>query len=267
MIRAKSNRRKPPKREIRLPRIQINWAAVLIPPATAAVIAALLLGAVRLLDQPVRTLVVEASFERVSAVQLEAALAGARGQGFLTIDLRDLRGQLQALAWVDRAEISRVWPDTLAVRVAEQQAAARWGENGLLNVRGDLFTNESRHAFPELPQLNGPPGAEREVAGLYLTVRGPLTEAGLALASLTLDDRGAWELVLAGGQQIRIGRDDVSERLRRFFDVVAPTLAADIDRVMYVDLRYTNGFAVGWAEEVGGDAPALARSGESGNRG
>ncbi len=267
MSRGRHNRRKQPRREIRLPRIRINWAAVLIPPATAAVIAVLLLGAVKLLDQPVRTLVIEGSFERVSVVQIEAALAGSRGQGFLTIDLRALRDEVQGLPWIDRAEISRVWPDRLVVRVSEQQAAARWGAEGLLNVRGEQFANDSRDAFPELPQLAGPDGAQQEVAALYLAVRGPLTELGLALASLTMDERGAWELVLSGGQQIRLGRDEVSQRLGRFFAVVAPTLIDDLDSVVYVDLRYTNGFAVGWAEASQREAPALASSVESGNRG
>ena len=61
-----------------------------------------------------------------------------------------------------------------------------------------------------------------------------------------MDERGAWSLLLGGGQEIRLGRRDVDERLLRFFDVVAPALAPELPRVRYVDLRYTNGFAVGW---------------------
>jgi cell division protein FtsQ len=44
----------------------------------------------------------------------------------------------------------------------------------------------------------------------------------------------------------------VDERLERFFDVVAPALAGDMARVQYVDLRYTNGFAVGWRPAADG---------------
>jgi cell division protein FtsQ len=73
-----------------------------------------------------------------------------------------------------------------------------------------------------------------------------LAEADLTLERLSMDERGAWSLVLAGGQEIRLGRRDIDERLLRFFDVVAPELAAELPRVRYVDLRYTNGFAVGW---------------------
>jgi cell division protein FtsQ len=82
----------------------------------------------------------------------------------------------------------------------------------------------------------------------YLAVRGKLAEADLTLESLTLDERGAWRLVLGGGQEIRLGRRDIDERLYRFFDVVAPALAAELKQVEYVDLRYTNGFAVGWRD-------------------
>ena len=61
-----------------------------------------------------------------------------------------------------------------------------------------------------------------------------------------MDERGAWKIELESGQQIRIGRRNVDQRLDRLFRVVAPILAAEFDRVSHVDLRYTNGFSVGW---------------------
>jgi cell division protein FtsQ len=166
----------------------------------------------------------------------------------MTVDLGALRERVQQLDWVDRVNVGRRWPDQLTVRVTEHQAAARWGDSGLLNVRGELFTERAQHSFAELPSLAGPPGTERDVARRYLAVRGKLADAGLTLATLELDERGAWLLTLGGGQEIRLGRRDIDERLYRFFDVVAPALAADLKRVEYVDLRYTNGFAVGWRE-------------------
>ncbi len=210
------------------------------------------------LDQPVRNLVVEGTFQRVTPIQVEAAVAESLDAGFMTVDLGRLRERVQELDWVDRANVGRRWPDTLIVNVTEHQAAARWGEHGLLNVRGQLFTEQSQHAFPELPSLAGPPGTERDVARRYLAVRGKLAEADLTLERLELDERGAWRLVLGGGQEIRLGRRDIDERLYRFFDVVAPALAADLKRVEYVDLRYTNGFAVGWVDGPPASLAAVA---------
>jgi cell division protein FtsQ len=216
------------------------------------------------LDQPVRNLVVEGTFQRVKPIQIEGAVAESLDAGFVTLDLNVLRERVQELDWVDRVYVGRRWPDTLVVRVTEHQAAARWGESGLLNVRGELFTERSQHSLPELPSLAGPPGTERDVARRYLAVRGKLAEADLELASLGVDERGAWRLVLGGGQEIRLGRRDIDERLYRFFDVVAPTLAAELKRVEYVDLRYTNGFAVGWREGPPKNLAAVATVPDSG---
>ena len=101
---------------------------------------------------------------------------------------------MKSLDWVDRVSVGRAWPDKVIVRITEHQAAARWGENGLLNVRGELFTEHAQHAFPELPSLAGPPGTEQDVARRYLAVRGRLAEADLKLERLSEDERGAWSL-------------------------------------------------------------------------
>ena len=270
MFGTKANRRRTESRlaRLKLPAAGAQWlrrlrAALLLP-----VVAGCLYGAYKgvelVLDQPVRQLVVEGTFQRVTAIQVEAAIADALGTGFLTTSLSSLRERVEALDWVDRANVSRRWPDTLVVRVTEHQAAARWGQSGLLNVRGELFTENSPHAFPELPSLAGPPGSEHDVARRYLAVRGKLAEADLALESLGVDERGAWRLVLGGGQEIRLGRRDIDERLYRFFAVVAPTLAAVLPRVDYVDLRYTNGFAVGWRGGPPANLAAVAQVPDSG---
>jgi cell division septal protein FtsQ len=56
----------------------------------------------------------------------------------------------------------------------------------------------------------------------------------------------------------------VDKRLATFFGVVAPALGAELARAQYVDLRYTNGFAVGWLEPNTAD---LARAPEAASRG
>jgi cell division protein FtsQ len=270
MFVRKANRRRVESRvtRLKLPALGATWLrrlrAALAVPLTLAALYGLFKGAELSLDQPVRNLVVEGAFQRVTPIQVEAALAAALAEGFLSVDLGVLRERVEALDWVDRANVGRRWPDTLIVRVTEHQAAARWGESGLLNVRGELFTEQSQHTFPELPSLAGPRGSEHDVARRYLAVRGKLAEADLALERLELDERGAWRLVLGGGQEIRLGRRDIDERLFRFFDVVAPTLAADLARVEYVDLRYTNGFAVGWRDGSPASLAAVARGPDRG---
>jgi cell division protein FtsQ len=264
MFGRKANRRRMESRlaRLKLPTLGTVWLrrlrAALIVPLVVVSCYGVFKGVQFTLDQPIRNLEVEGTFQRVTPIQVEAAVADGLKAGFLTVNLGALRERVQALDWVDRANVGRRWPDTLIVRVSEHQAAARWGESGLLNVRGELFTEHSQHSFAELPSLAGPPGTERDVARRYLAVRGKLVEADLSLERLELDERGSWRLVLRGGQEIRLGRRDIDERLYRFFYVVAPVLAAELRSVEYVDLRYTNGFAVGWRDGPPASLAAVA---------
>lgn len=249
MRRARPNRRKAVKRWRELPRFRVNWKALLVPPIIVALLLSASLAGKELMDRPVSQLIVEGTFQRVTAMQIEAALASGLSRGFLSLDLKQLQQAAESLDWIDRALARRVWPDKVVVRVVEHQAAARWGDNGLLNVRGQLFTRNAHYTFPELPNLAGPTGAEQQVAAFYLAVRGRLAAAHLVLDSLNMDARGALNLVLVSGQEVRLGRQDVNRRIDRFFEVVVPALGPQFERVDYMDLRYTNGFAVGWLEQ------------------
>jgi cell division protein FtsQ len=270
MFGRKANRRRVESRvqRLTLPTLGAGWVrrlrAALVLPFAALTLYGAFKGIQLALDQPVRELVVEGTFQRVTAIQVEAVIADGLTAGFMTVNLSQLRERVQQLDWVDRVNVSRRWPDKLIVRVTEHQAAARWGASGLLNVRGELFTERAKHSFAELPSLAGPPGTERDVARRYLAVRGKLADAGLTLESLELDERGAWLLTLGGGQEIRLGRRDIDERLYRFFKFVAPALAGDLKRVAYVDLRYTSGFAVGWREGPPENLAAIAAVPSSG---
>src|SRR5690606_30013801 len=125
--------------------------------------------------------------------------------------------------------------------------AARWGDSGLLNTRGELFLTDARNTPEELPQLNGPQGTQTEVAKLYLATYPRLLAVGMHLTSVTLDPRGAWDLALAHGVDVRLGRQDVEGRLERFLQVASPVVAPRLNEIDYIDMRYSNGFAIGWA--------------------
>jgi len=194
----------------------------------------------------VRRVLLEGAFQRVSPPQIENAVAQAAHGGLASVDLERIRVQVEAINWVDNAVVTRVWPDAIKVVVNEQVAAARWNDTGLLNARGELFLRNARYVPPELPLLEGPEGSEGAVAQLYIDAQGRLLEAGLRLAGVRLDERGAWEIELANGLVVRLGRQAVADRLERFIRLASPMVAKRVAEISYVDMRYTNGFSVGW---------------------
>jgi len=225
---------------------RLNWRAIGLSTATLAACAAVVLALGAALDRPVRHVLVEGPFQRVSPPEIESAVAQVVRGGLLSVDLEKVRARLATVPWVDRAVVSRKWPDAIRVVVVEQVATARWNDTGLLNARGQLFIRNARYVPPELPLLEGPEGSEGVVAQLYLDAQGRLQEAGLRLTGVRLDARGAWELELGNGLVVRLGRLAVTDRLDRFIRLASPMVAKRVAEIKYVDMRYTNGFSVGW---------------------
>ncbi len=214
--------------------------------AILAVVAGVLAGAAWVLDRPIRVISMDGSFQRVSPGQIEKALAPFTQAGFLSADLERIQRAVEAIPWVDHARVQLRWPNGLHVTVMEETAAARWGESGLLNTRGQLFVREAAHVPAELPRLSGPDGTESQVADRYLSAQGRMLEAGMRIAALRLDERGAWEMDLDSGVTVRLGRRDVDARLDRFIRTASQVIAHRLSDISYVDMRYSNGFAIGW---------------------
>jgi len=223
------------------------------PLVAIAVVAATYELSIRLLDTEIESIEVSGPFKRVTALQIEEAIADELNKGFLGADLERIQSLVQSLSWIDRASVARRWPGRIAIAVTEQVPAAIWDEQGLLNVRGELFVDSAKHLPAELPRLSGPVDRSDDVARRYLDIRDRLIPIGLDVRTVELDARGAWQITLANGIEVRMGRRDTDRRTDLFIDVVAGVIAGRASDVDYVDMRYSNGFTVGWKD--GGSTP------------
>ncbi len=194
---------------------------------------------------PIRTVFVEGRPAHVDADDVTAALEGRVAGNFFGLALADVRRELARLPWVRQVEARREWPDRIVVRFEEHRALARWADGRLVNTHGELVDASSD---APLPLLGGPAGTEREVARRYLAIRELVAPLGTEPVQVTLSARYAWQARLANGLVLELGRDQarpaLEERLARFV-AAYPRAAAQLDRrVVHVDLRYPNGFAI-----------------------
>jgi cell division protein FtsQ len=240
---ARRRKQKQPSR-FSLPKIRTSHiAAPLV--AMTAIVATYFVSA-SMLDRPIRSLEINGPFRRVSALQIEEAISDELEDGFVSADLADIQDRIVELPWIDQATVARRWPSRLRITVSEQVPAAIWGERGLLNVRGELFVSDARHIPAELPRLSGPRDRSADVAKRYLEVRERLIPIGLDLRRVHLDQRGAWDMTLQNGVEVRLGRRDVDSRTELFLDIVADIITGRAKEIEYVDMRYSNGFTIGW---------------------
>lgn len=198
---------------------------------------------------PLRTLRINDNLQQVDPdVVREAVLPYAR-QGFFAVRLDEARAAVARLPWVEQAEVSKRWPDVLEVRISEHRPYARWGDERLLSQQGRVFPAADVDVPQGLPLLHGPDGRVEDVVELYQEASSLFAPAGYGVRALLLDNRGSWAMVLSNGTEVVIGSHQARIRMARFARLLPQLLQQKQLPLARADLRYTNGFALTWAEE------------------
>lgn len=238
----------------------------LLPAIVAMAVMALLLGMAHALkpalNRPLQALRVDGQFTHLRPQQIAAAAAIAPGAHLFDVNLEAVRTQVEALPWVSHARVSRVWPGRIAIRVWERKPYALWGDKSLVDDEGHAFTPSAEELPQDLPRLAGPEGREGEVMQDYQQMAQALAGTAFATNGLQLDARGAWTLSTVAGIDLRLGSEDPRGKLDLLQGAVLSTIGDKLDQVAYVDLRYSNGFSVGW-KNSGGACPTKAAPGSA----
>ena len=197
---------------------------------------------------PLRTLRVQGELKRVDGATLQETLLPYARRGFFAVRLEDAQVAVAKLPWVEHAEVRKRWPDVLEVRIVEHKPFAQWGKDRLLSEEGQLFPAAGIAIPKGLPRLDGPDTRVAAVVALYNESRALFAPSGIAVRGLALDRRGSWSLALSGGTQVVVGSSEARLRLGRFSRLLPQLLSQKQLPLARADLRYTNGFALTWAD-------------------
>jgi cell division protein FtsQ len=227
----------------------MNHAAALL---FALVLAALLVaGAGALARLPafeIRSVRIEGDVSRNDATTIRANAMPKLSGSYFTLDLAHTKRVFEAVPWVRRATVSRIWPNRLAVRLEEHRAAALWGEDRLVNVQGEVFdANLGDIEDDALPVFAGPDGTSARMLAMHARLAPVFAQALQArIATLALSGRGSWRAELDSGATIELGRGSEAEVLARAerFVRTLPQLIAQYQRpLLAADLRHRDGYA------------------------
>ena len=194
---------------------------------------------------PINTVKITASYQHITHKQLESVLTKYLNSSFFTLSVRRLYSDLIALDWANQVQIERLWPDTLKITLAEKTPVATWN-NGMITGDAEFFNEGGALTDSSLPHLSGPTNQQKEVLQVYKKMSKILSIYGLHAASLEWRDNQAWELTLANGLQLRLGKRDLETRIIRFCKAYPAVFAERAEQLASVDLRYPRGMAVQW---------------------
>lgn len=200
--------------------------------------------------------------KHVTREQIDKVVRSRVTGNFLTVDLDATRDAFEKLPWVRVANVRRHWPQTLEVTLEEQVVMARWGNEALVNIHGEVFDGAGATVDGKLPVFIGLPESSRDVARQYVVFNKLLQPLQQHITQLNLSPRRAWRIYLENGTVLELGRDQMEARLTRYVSAYARSLAPLNRQLAYVDLRYSNGFAVRMPESQQQESrkPALKKA-------
>ena len=201
------------------------------------------------IDTPLSKIMVGGNFNHLEEQELAELVNMEIDGGFLSMNLNQLRQELQSHPWIHQVSVRREWPSTLKVEVIEEVPIARWGKKGFLNRLGDQLSLPENSNLNSLPVLEADFGSSQDMIAQYLLLAELLTPTDLRLTELQRDAVGAWQIETASGVRIVLGRDQIIEKIRRLIVVWGSGLDVQLNNIATIDLRYPNGLAVSWRDQ------------------
>ena len=180
--------------------------------------------------------------ERTAADAAYEALAIQPGDAMFGLDPHAARARLLELPWVGDAEVRRIFPDQVSVRLIEKRPFAMWSSAGSLWVverSGAIITSADRTAFPRLPLLVGD-GAP-DAAPPIVDAIGKQRAIAARLEALERIGERRWDIHLAGGVVVRLPEDGWEGQLSDLETLIVEkgVLERDVD---VIDLRYPDNY-------------------------
>ena len=199
---------------------------------------------------PLSRVVIQGSLNHVSAQDVQRSLNNIGYIGtFMSQDVSTLQQAVSSIPWVEHASVRKQWPNTIKVFLTEYHAVAVWNGRQLLNSKGKVFDGDVAQLRHPRVKLYGPKGTSSEVLAVWQDNEPKFQRLGLKIASIVLNQRRAWQIILTNGVRLELGEDALLQRMTRFISLYKQ-LGNKADQVSYVDLRYDTGAAVGWLPDV-----------------
>lgn len=193
----------------------------------------------------VQKIEIKGDLVHVTEDELQSDFSPLMGTNLLNIPLSKVLEIVLSSEWVANAEIRKIWPNTLQVLVYEHAPLAYWGDRQLISTSAVIITPQKVPTLP-LTKFYGPDDTSDVVLEQFSLISQVLSSTSLRVATLSLEERGAWRIIFTNGVTVKLGREDILERLQRFIAVYKSDLSGRIETIISVDARYPHGVAVSW---------------------
>lgn len=175
------------------------------------------------------------------AETIKAAVGAEPGDPLLSVDLAELREELQKNPWVKNVSVRRALPDRLVITLIERQPLAIWldapGMPGIVDADGVVLTQTGFENYGPMLAVTGK-DSEKQAAKLIALLQGQ-PDVAVRIKKAEFISQRRWDLVIDGGTVVKLPEADAGYALARLSKAQNETKIMD-QSLKSIDLRQSD---------------------------
>ena len=190
--------------------------------------------------------VISSELINVNEDDISKAVKYLYSKSFFEIDLNYLKNKLEKIEWVRKINVRRSYPNEIIIDIEEHTPILIWNNKMYINMYGEKF-NVSK-IDKNIPLLISDESRINEVFTYFKLFNEKLSSRKLdfKITKIMENEIRSLTISLSSGINIQLGSKDVNNKIPLFFEIYKSLNTRDLNKIRYIDMRYSNGFSVGW---------------------
>ena len=167
-------------------------------------------------------------------------------KSFFNFKINILKKEIEEVPWVKSADIRRVYPGEIKIYIEEHIPIAIWNNESYMNNIGDIFfVNDIKKNLPIISSNQSGNKIMFEYFSLLLKYISD-ENFDIKIKKIEENDIRSLSAYLSSGIIVKFGSKDIRGKIRTFIKVYKTLNTSDLEKIRYIDMRYSNGFSIGW---------------------
>ena len=196
---------------------------------------------------PIKNVSIESKIINVSKYDVfEKSKNYLDSKSFFNFKINILKKEIEKVPWVKSADIRRVYPGEIKIYIEEHVPIAIWNNKSYMNDTGDIFF--IRDIEKKLPVINSNKNRNKIMFVYFSLLLKYISDYNfdIKIKKIEENDIRSLSAYLSSGIIVKFGSKDIKDKIHTFIKLYKTLNSSDLEKIGYIDMRYSNGFSIGW---------------------
>jgi len=167
-------------------------------------------------------------------------------KSFFTMDINYLREKIEKIDWVKNVTIRRSYPDEVKIYIEEHIPVAIWNNDYYLDEFGKIFSANNINS--DLPLIVSRSNRNNIIFKYFTLLSKSILDNKIdeKIIKIQENEIRSLSVFFLSGIKVEFGSSNITDKINIFFKAYKTLNSSDLKKIRYIDMRYSNGFSVGW---------------------